>query len=128
MAKEIATKNAPAAVGPYSQALEVGSLVFASGQIPLDPASGTIVGETAAEQADRLVLPENDAVPLNIYLQRIFFLNSQCPAHFDGQDDPSQLVHLADNPRRFHNILLSSISSGVLVPQRGQPVIFIIIP
>ena len=54
MAKEIATANAPAAVGPYSQALEVGSFVFASGQIPLDPASGTIVGETAAEQAEQV--------------------------------------------------------------------------
>ena len=54
MAKAIATATAPAAVGPYSQALEVGSFVFASGQIPRDPASGTIVGETAAEQAEQV--------------------------------------------------------------------------
>ncbi len=54
MAKEIATKNAPAAVGPYSQALEVGPFVFASGQIPLDPSTGTITGETAAEQAEQV--------------------------------------------------------------------------
>ena len=54
MAKEIATSKAPAAVGPYSQALEVGQFVFASGQIPLDPATQTIKGETAAEQAEQV--------------------------------------------------------------------------
>ncbi len=54
MAKEIATSNAPAAVGPYSQALEVGSFVFASGQIPLDPSTGTLKGVTAAEQAEQV--------------------------------------------------------------------------
>lgn len=53
MAKEIATSNAPAAVGPYSQALEVGPFVFASGQISLDPATGTIKGETAVDQAEQ---------------------------------------------------------------------------
>ena len=54
MAKEISTTNAPAAVGPYSQALEIGGFVFASGQIPLDPSSGTVKGETAAEQAEQV--------------------------------------------------------------------------
>lgn len=55
MAKNVvSTEKAPAAVGPYSQALDIGSLVFTSGQIALDPASGTIVGETAAEQAHQV--------------------------------------------------------------------------
>lgn len=40
--KTVATKNAPAAIGPYSQAKITGGLVFASGQIPVNPASGTI--------------------------------------------------------------------------------------
>ena len=40
--KPIQTKNAPAAIGPYSQGMEVGSLVFTSGQIPVNPADGTI--------------------------------------------------------------------------------------
>jgi 2-iminobutanoate/2-iminopropanoate deaminase len=39
----IATPSAPAAIGPYSQAIKTGSLLFLSGQIPLDPATGTIV-------------------------------------------------------------------------------------
>jgi 2-iminobutanoate/2-iminopropanoate deaminase len=45
--------GAPAAVGPYSHAVRSGELLFCSGQIPLDPASGEIVGANAAEQAGR---------------------------------------------------------------------------
>jgi len=44
---------APAAVGPYSHAVSTGELLFCSGQIPLDPGSGELVGETPAEQARR---------------------------------------------------------------------------
>ena len=40
MKKVIATKNAPAAIGPYSQAVQVGNMLFASGQLGLDPATG----------------------------------------------------------------------------------------
>jgi 2-iminobutanoate/2-iminopropanoate deaminase len=47
----VTTTEAPAAIGPYSQAIRVGNLVFASGQIPLHPQTGQIVGETAADQA-----------------------------------------------------------------------------
>ena len=54
MAKVISTDKAPAAVGPYSQALMAGNILFASGQIPLNPATGEIVGDTAAEQAVRV--------------------------------------------------------------------------
>ena len=43
--------GAPAAVGPYSHAVKAGGLLFCSGQIPLDPESGELVGATAAEQA-----------------------------------------------------------------------------
>jgi 2-iminobutanoate/2-iminopropanoate deaminase len=45
--------TAPAAIGPYSHAVRAGDLLFCSGQIPLDPASGEIVGATPAEQAVR---------------------------------------------------------------------------
>jgi 2-iminobutanoate/2-iminopropanoate deaminase len=40
--KKIHTDNAPAAIGPYSQAIQVGSLLFASGQIPINPATGNV--------------------------------------------------------------------------------------
>jgi len=51
----ITTANAPAAIGPYSQAIRVGNMVFTSGQIPLHPQTGEIVGETAAEQARQVL-------------------------------------------------------------------------
>jgi 2-iminobutanoate/2-iminopropanoate deaminase len=54
MAKLISTEKAPAAVGPYSQALMAGNILFASGQIPLSPETGEIVGTTAAEQAEQV--------------------------------------------------------------------------
>ena len=45
--------GAPAAIGPYSHAVRAGGLLFCSGQIPLDPESGKLVGETPGEQATR---------------------------------------------------------------------------
>ena len=50
--KVISTPNAPAAIGPYSQAWAVGDMVFASGQIPVDPATG-VVPEGIAAQAEQ---------------------------------------------------------------------------
>ena len=51
--KTIETKNAPAAIGPYSQAKATDSLVFISGQIPVDPATGVPVGDTIELQAEQ---------------------------------------------------------------------------
>jgi 2-iminobutanoate/2-iminopropanoate deaminase len=78
--REIVTAlNAPAAIGPYSHAVRSGSLLFCSGQIPLDPQSGELVGDGPAEQARRCL--ENleavcgaagaqlsDAVRLTVYM------------------------------------------------------------
>jgi 2-iminobutanoate/2-iminopropanoate deaminase len=50
MKKIIATENAPAAIGPYSQAIEVNGVVYLSGQIPVDPATGDFVPGGAKEQ------------------------------------------------------------------------------
>jgi 2-iminobutanoate/2-iminopropanoate deaminase len=52
----VSAPGAPEAIGPYSHAVRVGDLLFCSGQIPLDPASGEIVGRTPAEQAERCLL------------------------------------------------------------------------
>ena len=49
--KVISTEKAPAAIGPYSQAIQVGSFVFTSGQIPIDPATGVVVEGGIKEQA-----------------------------------------------------------------------------
>jgi len=51
----IATKSAPAAIGPYSQGVAAGNLVFVSGQIPLDPATGKVVEGDVSAQADRVL-------------------------------------------------------------------------
>lgn len=51
----IKTSNAPEAIGPYSQAVTAGDLVFCSGQIPLDPATMTLVGNTVAEQTTQVL-------------------------------------------------------------------------
>jgi 2-iminobutanoate/2-iminopropanoate deaminase len=49
--KIINTQNAPAPIGPYSQAIDTGNLIFISGQIPLDPKTGAVIGSTIQEQA-----------------------------------------------------------------------------
>ena len=51
----ITTDKAPAAIGPYAQANRVGNLVFTSGQIPLDPVSGEMVGITVSAQTEQVL-------------------------------------------------------------------------
>lgn len=55
MLKKIDTKKAPAAIGPYSQAIVCGNMLFTSGQIPIDPATGEIHGSDIAAQAERVM-------------------------------------------------------------------------
>lgn len=55
MREVIASKDAPQAIGPYSQAIKASGFVFCSGQIALDPASGTIVAGDVAQQTDRVL-------------------------------------------------------------------------
>jgi len=79
MKQAVATTHAPAAIGPYSQAIVSGDLIFTSGQIPLDPASGELVqGDIQAQTRQvfsnlREVLKEagaslDDAVKVNVYM------------------------------------------------------------
>jgi 2-iminobutanoate/2-iminopropanoate deaminase len=56
MGKEIiSTGNAPAAVGPYSQGVRIGNLVYTAGQVALDPASGQLVGNDTPAQTERVL-------------------------------------------------------------------------
>ena len=56
MTKEIiSTENAPQAIGPYSQAVKAGNLMFVSGQIPLDPKTGDLVSDSIEEQAKQVL-------------------------------------------------------------------------
>ena len=51
MKEQINTSNAPAAVGPFSQAVKAGNMVFVSGQLPIDPATGAFAGDDIESQA-----------------------------------------------------------------------------
>jgi 2-iminobutanoate/2-iminopropanoate deaminase len=53
--RRIATSNGPSAIGPYSQAIVAGGMVFVSGQIPLDPATGTLLQGDIASQTERVL-------------------------------------------------------------------------
>lgn len=53
--KKLSTDKAPAAIGPYSQAVITGNLLFSSGQIALDPETGVVVGETIEEQTEQVM-------------------------------------------------------------------------
>lgn len=77
---QVATKKAPEAIGPYSQAISCGSMVYCSGQIPVDPQTGEIVSDDIADQTHQVmknlnaVLNEagvsfNEVVKCTIYLQ-----------------------------------------------------------
>lgn len=55
MRETVSTEKAPAAIGPYSQAVWTGSLLFCSGQIPLDPATGKMVPGGIEEQTERVL-------------------------------------------------------------------------
>lgn len=53
--KKVATDKAPSAIGPYSQAIVCGELVFTSGQIPINPQSGNVEAKTIAEQTEQVM-------------------------------------------------------------------------
>lgn len=55
MLKKVSTDKAPAAIGPYSQGIIVGQILFASGQIPINPTTGEITGKDITEQATQAI-------------------------------------------------------------------------
>lgn len=55
MLQKISTPKAPAAIGPYSQAVRAGNMLYTSGQIPLDPVSGNMVGANVTDQAEQVM-------------------------------------------------------------------------
>lgn len=61
MKKVISTSDAPAAIGPYSQAIMIDGVLYASGQIPVDPKTGEIAGSSIEEQAEQ-VMKNIDAI------------------------------------------------------------------
>jgi 2-iminobutanoate/2-iminopropanoate deaminase len=110
----VSTENAPAAIGPYSQAIRTGSLLFCSGQVGLDPSTGELVKEDVQGQARRCL--ENlsavcqaagaslsQAVRCTVYLADMgdFERVNDAYAEFFGSDDPPArvAVEVAGLPR-----------------------------
>jgi len=124
--ESIIAPGAPEAVGPYVHAVRAGGLLFCSGQIPLDPKSGEIVGTTAADQAGRCL--ENlaavcdaagatlgDAVRLTVYLTDMssFASVNEVYESFFESDPPARVaIAVAGLPRGA----LVEIDAVVAVP------------
>ncbi|WP_017213012.1 RidA family protein [Clostridium beijerinckii] len=83
------TKKAPAAIGPYSQAIGFGNILFTSGQIPLDPSTGEVVGSNIKEQATQVmknisaILEANDINFENVIKTTCFIANMSDFASFN---------------------------------------------
>lgn len=99
----ISTDAAPAAIGPYSQAVRQGDVLYCSGQIPLDPASGEPVGDSVAEEARQCLrnlaavceaagTDLSRALRLTVYTTELdqFAAINEAYAEFFGADPPSR--------------------------------------
>ena len=104
----VTTESAPAAIGPYSQAVRSGDLLFCSGQIPLEPSTGELVKEEIEGQARRCLLNLSavaeaaggslaNAVRCTVYLTDMndFARVNEVYAEFFGDDDPPARVAVA---------------------------------
>ncbi|MGH7576321.1 MAG: RidA family protein, partial [Longimicrobiales bacterium] len=88
--KAIRTDRAPGAIGPYSQAIVAGDLVYTAGQVPLDPTSGEVVGSTIEEQTARVLdslgaILEAAGASLRTVIKTTVFLNDM--AEFAAMND-----------------------------------------
>ena len=110
--KVVSTNTAPPAVGPYSQAIRAGNLLFLSGQLPLDPKSGAIVGEDIETQTRQVIsnikailaaagLSLSDVVKTTVFLKDIqhFARMNGIYKEFFTQDAPARsTVQVANLP------------------------------
>ena len=114
MRQIISTDKAPAAIGPYAQANRIGDFIFTSGQIPLDPKTGEIVGTNIEEQAERVlenlmaVLEAAGTGPENVIKTTVFLadmndflkMNEVYARYFKGEKLPSRsAVQVAALPK-----------------------------
>ena len=114
---KISTPNAPAAIGPYNQAIRFGQFVFTSGQIALDPATGELVGDDVQTQTHRVfqnlqaVLNSAGTSLTNVVKTTVFLtrmsdfqaMNAVYASYFDGSDvmmPARTTVAVAELPRK----------------------------
>lgn len=113
----IETKDAPAAIGPYSQALRAGDFVFLSGQIPLDPATGQMVAGDVGVQTERVlknlgaVLSAAGCDPSHVVKTTIYLVDL---AHFGTVNDLYGTFFTAPFPARS-TVQVAALPRGALV-------------
>jgi 2-iminobutanoate/2-iminopropanoate deaminase len=109
----VTAPDAPAAIGPYSHAVSAAGLLFCSGQIPLDPVTGELVGASVAEQAERCLLNLQavcaaagtslaSAVRITVYmtdLARFGEVNEVCASFFATDPPARATVEVSGLPR-----------------------------
>ncbi len=113
MRKEISTENAPAAIGPYSQAVEKGGMLFCSGQIPIDPATGKLINDDISRATDQalknliaVVKAANyrveDIVKVNVYVKSMedfSAVNEVYKEYFSVTKPARALVEVSELPK-----------------------------
>lgn len=113
MKKIISTNNAPAAIGPYSQAIEVNGILYASGQIPIDPATGDFVAGGIKEQTEQVfknikaILSEAGLTTDNIVKTTVLLsdianfaaMNEVYASHFEGTFPARSAFAVKDLPK-----------------------------
>jgi 2-iminobutanoate/2-iminopropanoate deaminase len=111
---QISTSNAPAAIGPYSQAIRYGQFIYTSGQIALDPSSGELVGDEVQAQTHRVlqnlqaVLTQagtslTNVVKTTVFLKRMSdfqAMNAVYASYFSGVAPARSTVAVAELPRQ----------------------------
>ncbi|HEY5036462.1 MAG TPA: RidA family protein [Chthoniobacterales bacterium] len=117
MKKIVSTKEAPAAVGPYSQAIRSGSMLFCAGQIPLDPQSGQIVSDDIAKQTKRVL----DNISAVLRAENLNFSHVVKTTIFLTDMGDFQTVneiygsHFRDNPPARSTVEVSALPKGAKV-------------
>jgi 2-iminobutanoate/2-iminopropanoate deaminase len=112
--RQINTPQAPAAIGPYSQAIRSGQFVYTAGQIPLDPASGELVGDDVGTQTHRVLqnlqavlngagTSLNNVVKTTVFLAHMSdfpAMNAVYGTYFSGVFPARSTVAVAELPRK----------------------------
>lgn len=116
MKKVISTNNAPGAIGPYSQAIDTGTFVYASGQIPINPADGTIPEGITAQTAQSLanvkaILAEAGLTVDNVVKTTVFLANT---SDFAAMNEVYGATFTAPYPARSA-VAVKDLPKGVLV-------------
>ena len=103
MKKIISTPDAPKAIGPYSQAIETNGMLFISGQIPIDPATGNLISGDIKAQTERVlqnikaILDDQKLTFANVVKSTVFLTNL---ADFGGMNEVYAKYFTADFPAR----------------------------